>query len=60
MQNLIDEIDTKEIKGTLGSLARRHTNCSDEEERARLLKHIKEVVAMLRLLGVLTIDIKEV
>ena len=60
MQNLIDEIDTKEIKETLGSLARRLTNCSDEEERARLLKHINEVVAMLRLLGVLTIDTTKV
>ena len=60
MQNLIETYDMQDTKDKLGWLVRQHSMCSDEEERGRLAKHIKEVVAVLRLVGVLTIDTKKV
>ncbi len=56
MQNLIDTYDMQQTKDRLGYLLRQVGYKDNEEERALLIKQIKDVVAMCRLVGVLTID----
>ena len=60
MQNLIDKYDMKQTQDRLGYLLRQ-VGCKDnEEERALLIKQIKDVVAMLRLVGCITINTEKV
>lgn len=56
MQNLIDTYDMQQTKDRLGYLLRQVGYKDNEEERALLIKQIKDVVAMCRLVGVITID----
>ena len=56
MQNLIDTYDMQQTKDRLGYLLRQVGYKDNEDERALLIKQIKDVVAMCRLVGVLTID----
>ena len=56
MQNLIDTYDMQQTKDRLGYLLRQVGYKDNEEERALLIKQIKDVVAICRLVGVLTID----
>jgi len=60
MQNLIDTYDMQQTKDRLGYLLRQVGYKDNEEERALLIKQIKDVVAMCRLVGVLTIDTEKV
>ena len=60
MQNLIDTYDMQQTKDRLGYLLRQVGYKDNEEERALLIKQIKDVVAMCRLVGVLTIDTTKV
>lgn len=60
MQNLIDKYDMKQTQDRLGYLLRQ-VGCKDnEEERALVIKQIKDVVAMLRLVGCITINTEKV
>lgn len=60
MKNLIDEYDMKQTQDRLGYLLRQ-VGCKDnEEERALVIKQIKDVVAMLRLVGCITINTEKV
>jgi len=56
MQNLIDTYDMQQTKDRLGYLLRQVGYKDNEDERALVMKQIKDVVAMCRLVGVLTID----
>jgi len=60
MQNLIDTYDMQQTKDRLGYLLRQVGYKDNEEERALLIKQIKDVVAMCRLVGVLTINTEKV
>jgi hypothetical protein len=60
MQNLIDTYDMQQTKDRLGYLLRQVGYKDNEDERALLIKQIKDVVAMLRLVGVITIDTTKV
>tara|TARA_R100000995_G_scaffold41023_1_gene19086 strand:- start:193 stop:375 length:183 start_codon:yes stop_codon:yes gene_type:complete len=60
MQNLIDTYDMQQTKDRLGYLLRQVGHKDNEEERALVIKQIKDVVAMLRLVGCITIDTKKV
>jgi len=60
MQNLIDTYDMQQTKDRLGYLLRQVGYKDNEEERALVIKQIKDVVAMLRLVGCITIDTKKV
>ena len=60
MQNLIDKYDMKQTQDRLGYLLRQVGCKENEEERALLIKQIKDVVAMLRLVGCITINTEKV
>jgi|TARA_R100000935_G_scaffold9622_1_gene19510 predicted metal-dependent hydrolase len=60
MQNLIDTYDMQQTKDRLGYLLRQVGYKDNEEERALLIKQIKDVVAMCRLVGVITINTEKV
>lgn len=60
MKNLIDTYDMQQTKDRLGYLLKQVGYKDNEEERALVIKQIKDVVAMLRLVGCITIDTKKV
>ena len=60
MQNLIDTYDMQQTKDRLGYLLRQVGYKDNEDERALLIKQIKDVVAMCRLVGVITINTEKV
>ena len=60
MQNLIDTYDMQQTKDRLGYLLRQVGYKDNEEERALLIKQIKDVVAMCRLVGCITINTEKV
>jgi hypothetical protein len=60
MKNLIDEYDMKHTQDRLGYLLRQVGYKDNEEERALVIKQIKDVVAMLRLVSCITINTEKV